>query len=173
MPEHSSGNRKRNVHRRAYLGGLAGLSVVIAGCLDPNDDDDDPEETDDTDSADDDTEPIDDADDSTGDEEDPEEIEEGENLLEYADFEIIEHELVEDDLGNARVEGVVVNHLDEERSYVAVDVRFYNEDGQLIDSAFTNETDVPADAEWVFEVMTTQDYEDVAEYDIRVSDSPF
>jgi hypothetical protein len=58
------------------------------------------------------------------------------------------------------------------RSYIEVGVVFYNEDGQRIDDSFTNTTDLPDGEERVFEVMTTEDADDIDDY-IVVTDEAF
>lgn len=57
--------------------------------------------------------------------------------------------------------------------YVEVGVVFYNEDGQRIDDSFTNASDLADGEEWVFEVMTTEDADDIDDYDIVVTDEAF
>ena len=91
-------------------------------------------------------------------------------------LELIEHELVvEDDdfLEEVSIEGVVANNSDEQVDYVEVRARIYDEDDRQLDQYFTNTSDLGAGREWAFEIMVLEDAEDVADYDIAVSDSPF
>lgn len=106
---------------------------------------------------------------------DPDEIPPGESLEELNGLEITEHELVEpeDDFGNPEVQGTVENNRDEELSYVEVSVRVYDEDETMLDSYFTNTTDLLPDTAWAFDVLLLEDYEDIDSYDIRISDSAF
>lgn len=86
---------------------------------------------------------------------------------------LVEHELYEDDFSGG-VEGVVANNTGSELSYVEVGVVFRNEDGQRVGDSFTNTTDLDDGEEWVFDVpMLGTDPDEVAEYDIAVSDSAF
>jgi hypothetical protein len=83
-----------------------------------------------------------------------------------------EDELVEDDF-STQVEGVVLNDTGEELSYVEVGVTFYDDEGRRIDDFFTNTTDLADGEEWVFEVMTTADPDDIDDYTIVVTDEAF
>lgn len=88
-------------------------------------------------------------------------------------LEILEHEFYEEDF-SAGVEGVVANNTGEDLDYVEVGVVFYNEDGQRLDDSFTNTTDMPDGEEWLFDVpLLGGDAEDVDDYSIAVTDSPF
>jgi hypothetical protein len=71
------------------------------------------------------------------------------------------------------VEGVVANNTGDQLDYVEVGVVLYNEDDQRIGDSFTNTTDLPDGQEWVFEVLLTEDAEDIADYTIAVTDSAF
>ena len=90
-------------------------------------------------------------------------------------LEILEHELVIEQnlIDDVRVEGIVENQSDEMLSYVEVRVRVYDEDGNQLDRYFTNTSDLDAGQTWAFEVMILEDADDVADYDIVVTDSPF
>lgn len=101
----------------------------------------------------------------------PEDVEPGEDLIEYNGLEILSHEFVEDDY-SAAIEGAVANNSGDRQNYLEVSARVYNADGQQLDTYFTNTTDLDDGVEWAFEVMVL-DYEEVEDYDIRVSDSPF
>lgn len=88
-------------------------------------------------------------------------------------LELLEHEFYEDDFSGG-VEGVVANNTGEELSYVEVGVVFYNDDEQRIDDSFTNTSDLSDGEEWVFDVMLIgAEPDEVEEYSIAVSDSPF
>ena len=169
------------MNRRTFLYGIGATAAVnsLAGCGEPA-----------TDSADDATpeptpestpEPEDDgdgADDTNGEAEDapdPADAPQGEDVLEYEGLVIVEHELVEpeDDFGFPEVVGIVENTRDETVDYVEVSVRVYDHDGHMIESWFTNTTDLQAGGTWRFEVMINEDWDDIAEYDIRITDSPF
>lgn len=159
--------------RRRFLYGAS--LVIFAGCLDPEDDDiDDEEDVGDDEPADDvEDDEIEDADDVDDEEVDPDEaLDEG--VEEPVDgLEFVEHELIEDDIGNARVEGIVANNTGDELDYVEVGVELLDDENRRIDDSFTNTTDLADGQEWVFEVMTTTEYDEVADYNITVVDSPF
>ena len=99
----------------------------------------------------------------------------GENGDDEPQLEILEHELVIERnlIDDVRVEGVVENKGDEMLSYVEVRVRVYDEDDNQLDRYFTNTSDLDAGRTWAFEVMILEDADDVADYDIAVTDSPF
>jgi hypothetical protein len=101
-----------------------------------------------------------------------EEAAKGEDVLENAGLVIQEHELVVEDEFNAYIEGIVENTTDKTKDYVEVRVRGYDSDGNQLDSYFTNTTDLQGGGTWAFEVMIL-DPEDIDEYDIQVTDSPF
>jgi hypothetical protein len=104
---------------------------------------------------------------------DPDEALEDDDIESTVDgLEILEHELVEEEFSVA-VEGVVANNTGDELGYVEVGVVAYNAEGQRIDDSFTNTTDLPDGEEWAFEVLLTEDAEDIDEYSIAVTDSPF
>lgn len=113
------------------------------------------------------------------DEDDGEEDADADEVLEDEDqesavegLEILEHDLVEDDF-SVQVEGVVANNTGDELDYVEVGVVLYNADDQRIGDSFTNTTDLPDGQEWVFEVLLTEDAEDIDHYTIAVTDSAF
>jgi len=94
------------------------------------------------------------------------------------DVEILEHELVREDEGGmaeqVSVEGRAENTSDESFSYVEIRARFYNEDGDLLDSFLDNINDFGAGQTWAFEVMYPgigEDAQEVADYDIAVGTS--
>jgi len=155
------------MHRRKFvLATTAAVSTVgIAGCAEEETpvEEDDPED-----------EPAEtelDPEEETEQDEEPDTDEDTDPADEPETLEIVEHELVDDDF-ITEVEGIVENTGDEEESYVAVEVTFYDADGRRIDDSFTNTTDLGPGEEWVFSVSTTEDAEDIDDYDIEVSDSP-
>lgn len=94
------------------------------------------------------------------------------------DVEILEHELVREDEGGVAeqvsVEGRAENTSDESFSYVEVRARFYNQNGDLLDSFLDNINDFGAGQTWAFEVMYPaigEDAQEVADYDIAVGTS--
>ncbi|MFU8869259.1 FxLYD domain-containing protein [Natronococcus sp.] len=118
----------------------------------------------------------DDGDDEELDEEDVEDRDEGEDVLEFGDLEILEHELVieEGEFGDdITVEGVIENTGDEQFDYVEVGVRIYDPDGHQLDRYMTNTQDLDGDQTWAFDIMVLEDAEDVDDYDIGVSGSRY
>jgi hypothetical protein len=88
-------------------------------------------------------------------------------------LEITEHDLYDEEF-SAGVKGVVANNTGNTLDYVEVGVVFYNSEGQRIDDMFTNTTDLPDGEEWLFDVMFLgDDPNDIDEYSIAVTDSPF
>lgn len=87
-------------------------------------------------------------------------------------LEILEHELIEGP-NIVSVRGVVLNDTGNTLEYVEVGVITYNADGQRIGDSFTNTTNLPAGEEWAFEVPLTSDADEIADYTIAVTDSPF
>ena len=172
--------------RNVLLGGSVVLTSVLAGCASDDDSGDDEyqdgdgngdnENGDDANGNDDDAETDDDGDDEELDEEDVEDRDEGEDVLEFGDLEILEHELVieEDEFSDdIEVEGVIENTGDEQFDYVEVGVRIYNPDGHQLDRYMTNTQDLDGDQTWAFEIMVLEDAEDVDDYDIGVSGSRY
>ena len=175
--------------RKVLLGSGVALSTILAGCGGDTSDENGAD-----DSADDDTTDENGADDANGEDngaddangedngaddgsdengEDPEEVLEDEDTESTLDgLEILEHELVGDEF-SASVEGVVANNTGDELDYVEVGVVLYNADGQRIDDSFTNTTDLPDGEEWAFEVMTMEEMDEIDDYTIAVTDSPF
>lgn len=164
--------------RNVLLGGSVVLTSVLAGCASDGDDGDDEyqdadENGDDANGGD---ENGDDANEDELDEEEVENREEGEDVLEFGDLEVLEHELVveENEFGDdVTVEGVVENTGEEMFDYVEVGVRIYNPDGHQLDRYMTNTQDLDGDQTWAFEIMVLEDAEDVDEYDIGVSGSQY
>lgn len=93
----------------------------------------------------------------------------GEDVLENAGLKILEHEYTEDDY-SGYIEGIVENTTDETKSYVQVQARGYDADGNQLDSYIDNTTDLQGGGTWKFEVMVI-DHEEIEEYDIAVTDS--
>lgn len=90
------------------------------------------------------------------------------------DIEIVEHDLVieEDEFfEEVYVEGIVENNTGERLDYVEINVRVYDEDGNQLESYFTNTTDLDDGGTWAFEVMIFEDADDVDSYDIAVEDT--
>jgi len=72
------------------------------------------------------------------------------------------------------VEGRAENTSDESFSYVEVRARFYNENGDLLESFLDNINDFGAGQTWAFEIMYPafgEDAQEVADYDIAVGTS--
>lgn len=118
----------------------------------------------------------DDGDDEELDEEDVEDRDEGEDVLEFGDLEILEHELVIEEgefSDDITVEGIIENTGDEQFDYVEVGVRIYDPDGHQLDRYLTNTQDLDGDQTWAFEIMVLEDAEDVDDYDIGVSGSRY
>ena len=171
------------MNRRTFLYGIGATSATIslAGCgeaeTEPTGGTDDatpeptPEPADDGNGA----AEADDAGEEADDVPDPADAPQGEDVLDYKGLVIVEHELVEpeDDFGFPEVVGIVENNRDEQIDYVHVAVRVYDHDGHMIESWFTNVTDLQAGGSWRFEMMINEDWDDIAEYDIRITDSPF
>lgn len=91
------------------------------------------------------------------------------------DVEILEHELVRQDEGTmaeqVSVEGRAENTSDQSFSYAEVRARFYNENGDLLESFIDNINDFAAGQTWAFEIVYPgigEDAQEVADYDIAV-----
>lgn len=149
------------MQRRKFvqIAAATGVTIGLAGCADDEPTDEDTGEGE----AEIEEEPE-------GDETDEEETEDEEAEDEEApSLELVEHELVEEEF-SVEVQGLVRNNGDEE-TFASVEVVFYDEDGTRIDTGRTNTSDLAPDEEWAFDVLTTEDAEDIAEYDIELSDS--
>ncbi|MDG5759251.1 FxLYD domain-containing protein [Natronococcus sp. A-GB1] len=168
--------------RNVLLGGSVVLTSVLAGCA--SDDDSGDDEYQDGDGNSDENggdengngNETDDGDEEELDEEDVEDRDEGEDVLEFGDLEILEHELVieEDEFSDdIEVEGIIENTGDEQFDYVEVGVRIYDPDGHQLDRYMTNTQDLDGDQTWAFEIMIMEDAEDVDDYDIGVSGSQY
>lgn len=57
------------------------------------------------------------------------------------------------DVFGGKVKGTIVNNTGSKCSYVDVTATFYDAAGNVLDSGFTNVTDLPAGKTWVFEIM--------------------
>lgn len=97
----------------------------------------------------------------------------GEQDEDTPDVTILEHELVKSDLGDAHVEGKVKNTSGEEQSYVGIEAKFFNEAGERVGDGMDNADDVGDGRVVNFEVISTVEYDEVAEYEIEASTSPF
>lgn len=140
------------MHRRKFVCATSTvlMSVSLAGCADEDD------------------EPVDE---DTGEIEGDQPEEESNGEQEDTDgLEIVEHELVEEEF-SVEVQGIVRNNGDDVESYVQVDVIFYDSDGTRIDNGISNTSDLTPDEDWAFSVLTTEDADDIDEYDISVTDS--
>ena len=135
--------------------GTALMSVSLAGCAD---DGEEPADEDTGEIEGDETEEDEPEEESNGEEEDTDGLE------------IVEHELVEEEF-SVEVQGIVRNNGDDVESYVQVDVIFYDSDGTRIDNGISNTSDLAPDEDWAFSVLTTEDADDIDEYDISVTDS--
>ena len=69
--------------------------------------------------------------------------------------------------------GVVANNTGTTLDYVEVGVVVYKADGQRVEDWFDNTTDMPDGEEWLFEVLLESEVEEIEEYTIAVTDSPF
>ncbi|WP_254525108.1 FxLYD domain-containing protein [Natrinema caseinilyticum] len=88
--------------------------------------------------------------------------------------EILTHNVVESDIGSyVEIHGEIQNNTGEEQSYVEIRARFRDEDGTRVDDAFTNFTDVANGETLRFEIMTTLEPNEFAEYELETSTSPF
>lgn len=150
-----------HMQRRSLLA-MAGLSIAtaLAGCGASDDTDFEDGNVGDGDDA------VDDGDDS------------GDEATVEDDVEILEHELIREDEGSmaetVSVEGRAENTSDETFSYVEIRVRFYNEDGDLIESFLDNINDFESGQTWAFSVQYPgigEDAAEVADYDIAVGTS--
>lgn len=159
--------------------GGAATIALLAGCTGSDDEDEGNGEEEEEEPAENgDADEEDDGEEENGEDEEAEDAD-AEEVLEDEDqesavegLEILEHELVEDEF-SAQIEGVVANNTGDELGYVEVGVVLYNADDQRIGDSFTNTTDLPDGEEWVFEVLLTEDAEDIEDYTIAVTDSPF
>lgn len=167
------------MRRRTFLVATgATTTTLMAGCTGEDDDDDTTGEAKAAEEENDESSENENGDEEENGEDDGEDVD-PDDALENDDIEstvegleILEHELVEDEF-SVSVEGVVANNTGDELSYVEVGAVFYNADGQRVGDSFTNTTDLPDGQEWVFEILTTEDAEDIDDYSIAVTDSPF
>lgn len=166
--------------RRFLVATGAATTTLLAGCTGADDDDEtageaeaaEEEEEDGENEVEENDENGDDGEEN-GEDADPDDALEDDDIESTVEgLEILEHELVEDEF-SVSVEGVVANDTGDELGYVEVGAVFYNADGQRIGDSFTNTTDLPDGEEWVFEILTTEDAEDIDDYSIAVTDSPF
>lgn len=85
-----------------------------------------------------------------------------------SDLTILSHSMTIDEWGWPTVEGIARNDGNNRFDYAEIDVRFYNSDGHLIESSFTNILDLDPGQTWAFEVMGLT--KDAVSYDIGVGD---
>jgi hypothetical protein len=88
-------------------------------------------------------------------------------------LEILEHEMVRSDEGGpaeqVSIEGRAENVSDRRLSYAEVRARFYNEQGDQIESFIDNVNDLDSGSTWAFEIMYPgigEDAQEVDSYDI-------
>ena len=82
---------------------------------------------------------------------------------------ILNHELTYGEYGTLSVTGTAENVVDRQLSYVEIRVKFYDEDGALIETFFDNINDLDAGEKWKFDVMYPgMDTYEVDDYDIGV-----
>lgn len=94
------------------------------------------------------------------------------------DIELLEHELVFEDEGtdfaSVSIEGRARNNSDENLGYVEIRGRFYNAQGDLLDSMIDNINDFGAGQTWSFEIQFPgigDDANEVDDYDVAVGTS--
>lgn len=111
---------------------------------------------------------------------DPEEVEnrdEGQDVLEFGDLAIIEHEeeVEEREYGDDQliISGIVENRDDEKYDSVFVGVRAYNADGHQLDQYLDSTSDLQGGGTWAFEVKILEDADEVEEWDIGVWGSQY
>lgn len=140
--------------------GVGGITLPLAGCTD--------EESSETDGS------VD-ADDSNsgGSGSDGSDSESDDREDDRSGLEIVEHQFYEDEF-QAGVEGIVANNTGDTLDYVEVKGWFYNDEGTQIDDSMDNTENLEDGQEWAFDVMLLQaDPEEVADYELEASDSPF
>lgn len=106
----------------------------------------------------------------------PEEEEEEEEEVDAEEaLNILEHEMVREDEGGpaeqVSVEGRAENVSDQQLAYAEVRARFFNEDGDQLDSSLDNINDLDPGATWAFEILYLEigdGARDVDSYDIGV-----
>lgn len=88
--------------------------------------------------------------------------------IQSSDLTIISHSMTIDEWGWATVEGIARNDGNDRFNYAEIDVRFYDSDGHLADTSFTNILDLDPGQTWAFEVMSLKD--NINSYDIGIGD---
>lgn len=86
-------------------------------------------------------------------------------------LEILEHEAYQEDYSSG-VRGKVKNVSGEEQSYVAVEAKFFDENGERLGDGLDNVQDLGDGKTWQFECVFL-DGDEFAEYEIKASTSPF
>ena len=95
----------------------------------------------------------------------------GETEESDTDIELLDHELVREsressDREDVHVEGTAENTGDSQLSYAEIRVRWYDDEGNQLDSSLDNINDLNPGRTWKFEVPYLGDGREVAEYDI-------
>ena len=150
-----------DMRRRKYLQliGSGGIAPPFAGCAE--------EETDEAEGS---VEAEDSGEDESESDSGSEEGDEGDS---EGGLEIVEHQFYEEEF-QAGVEGIVANNTGNTLDYVEVKAWFYDEDGTQIDDSLDNTENLEDGQQWAFDVILLQaEPEEVADYEIEVSDSPF
>jgi len=92
------------------------------------------------------------------------------------DIEIVEHELVVTQgayVTDRYVEGIIANNAEAEASYIEVQVRTYDSDGNQLESYSDSTTNLAANTNWSFTVDLYGDTGDLDSYDISIGDVSF
>ena len=78
-----------------------------------------------------------------------------------------EHELGQDAIGYAVIEGEATNELGSEET-IWLEATFYDEDGTIIDDGLNDRNeDIPDGQRFQFEIISTVDYAEVDDYDLE------
>lgn len=166
-----------HTRRRFVTGCSAAVIAGLAGCSSSDDDDESTAEASTEDSTNngstDEEEQEQSADKEEQDADEIENREQGSDVLEFQDLEIIEHEetIEEREYGDDQliISGVVENHDDAKYDSVYVGVRAYNEDGHQLDQYLDTTNDLQGGGTWMFEVkIYDEPAEEIAEWDIGV-----
>lgn len=153
--------------RRSAIVGLGSISIAaLAGCTSDDDGSTASGSSDDGSNGDDDDDSTENG--SNGDDENEEDGDEDGSV------EILDHEIVEPDVGSyVDVEGTLENNTGEEQSYIEVGVVFRDEDDTRIDDSFTNFSDVEDGETLSFDIMTTVEPDEFDEYELETSTEAF
>lgn len=86
--------------------------------------------------------------------------------------EILEHEVVEPDIGSyIEIHGKVQNNTGQEQDYIEIEGIFYNADEERVGDTWTNVTDVPDGEVVQFELTPTVESSEFEEYELSTSTS--